>query len=164
MSKINDTEVEENIIYFICYSNAENISMFRKLFDSRVIYTSCDCKDKIIIDDKEYLNIVNIGDRYSIYIRLRTKLSKEEIKYISLYIAIIISDYIFVYKTKNINEAISELDIALELGKDIYAIPGDILSYENYLANFCIKQGAIPICSKYDIKYILDKKKKDNVL
>ena len=66
-------------------------------------------------------------------------------------------------KIKDINEAIFELDIALDLGKDIYAIPGDIFEYESYLANYSIKQGATPICSKFDIEYVL-KEKKDNVL
>lgn len=66
-------------------------------------------------------------------------------------------------KIKNINDGICELDLALELGKEIYAIPGDIFEYENYLANFSIKQGAIPICSKYDIDYVL-KEKASNVL
>jgi predicted Rossmann fold nucleotide-binding protein DprA/Smf involved in DNA uptake len=55
------------------------------------------------------------------------------------------------------------LDIALDLGKEIYAIPGDIFEYKNYLANFAIKQGAIPICSRCDMQYII-RENKDHVL
>lgn len=110
-----------------------------------------------------YECVLNIGSKYRLYLVTKVKINKKILKYISTYIAVLISDFIVINKIQNIDEGLYELDMALDLGRDIYAIPGNIFEYENYLANFSIKQGAIPICSKYDAKYIL-KEKEFNVL
>lgn len=81
-------------------------------------------------------------------------MSVENMKYILTCIAISLADYVVVNKINNISESMQELDIALDFGKEIYAIPGDIFEYKNYLSNFAIKQGAIPICSVYDVNNI----------
>ena len=107
--------------------------------------------------------ILTIGNKYKLYINTKGNINSKRLKYIAMYIGILICDFVVINKIKNIDDGIFELDIALDLGKEIYSIPGDIFEYENYLANYSIKQGAIPICSKYDIEYIL-KEKEFNVL
>lgn len=137
----------------------ENITMHKNLIKEDVLYAVYSSFNKCIVNTKEYICILNIGNKYKLYVVLKRSINKNILKYISLYIGILISDFVIVNKINNIDEGICQLDIALDLGKDIYAIPGDIFDYRNYLANYSIKQGAIPICSKYDMKNILEEKK-----
>jgi len=132
--------------------------MYKELFNKKALYITYVCKYK-----GRDRCIINIGDKYKLYIDTKVNINSKRIKYISMYIAMLICDFIVINKIKNIDESIFELDIALDLGKDIYAIPGDIFEYENYLANFGIKHGAVPVCSKYDMEYVL-KEKTLNVL
>lgn len=141
---------------YIDSSNIKNFRIHRNLFDIDVLYISYK-------EENNYKCILSLGDKYKLYINTKANISNNSLKYIITYVESVICDFVMVNKITNISESIFELDIALDLGKDIYAIPGDIFEYENYLANFSIKQGAIPICSKYDIEYLL-KEKTANVL
>lgn len=136
-------------------NDSENILMYNTLFDKKIKYITFSNLNHIFFYDKKYVNILKIGNKYNIYVCLKNNKNNEFLKYIQAYVAIIISDILVINKVSNIKQGIYELDIALDLGKEIYAIPGDIFKPEKYLANFAIKQGAIPICNKYDINYIL---------
>lgn len=136
----------------------ENIMMHKNFITEDVLYATYMDFNKGIVSTKKYICVLNIGNKYKLYVALKRSINKNILKYISLYIGILISDFVIVNKINNIDEGICQLDIALDLGKDIYAIPGDIFDYRNYLANYSIKQGAIPICSKYDMKNILEEK------
>lgn len=103
---------------------------------------------------KQSICRLTLSNGTKIYITLKKHMSVENMKYILTCIAISLADYVVVNKINNISESMQELDIALDFGKEIYAIPGDIFEYKNYLSNFAIKQGAIPICSVYDVNNI----------
>lgn len=151
------------LVLYVSSKMLENILMYKYLSSKNTLYITYSNFKKYTIGNKECVSVLNIGDKYKIFIQLKKEVGKENLKYIALYIAILISDFVVINKINNINEGMMELDIALDLGKDIYAIPGDIFDYKNYLANFAIKQGAIPICNIHDMKYIL-REKKFNVL
>jgi len=153
----------KNIVLYISSEMLENMLMYKYLELENTLYITYSDFKKYTIGNKECVSILNIGDKNKVFIELKNEVSKEKLKYIALYIAILISDFVVINKISNINDGIKELDIALDLGKDICAIPGDILEYKNYLANFAIKQGAIPICNIHDMKYIL-REKNFNVL
>ncbi len=153
----------KSITYYICYENKQNIFMSKYLSGKNIEHIKVYDFVKNNITVKKHICIANVGDKYKLYIKLKKKVDSENLMYIATYIVILIADIIIVNKVSNIDKGLRELDIALDLGKDVYAIPGDIFDYQSYLANFAIKQGAIPICSRYDMKYIL-KEKKFNVL
>ena len=137
--------------------------MHKNICSKDILYITYNNFKDDIIEGKKQINILNIGNKYLINISLKKAVCKSNLRYITVYIGMLISDIVIINKINSIDEGIFELDMALDLGKDIYAVPGDIFDYKNYLANFAIKQGAIPICSKYDMQYIL-KEKKINVL
>ena len=151
-------KIDEPTVLYISSANIKNFQIHKQLFNKKVLYIIYLKSSK---DGKKH--ILNIGDKYKLYIDIKVNVSIRRKEYILLYIAILLCDFVVINKIKSIDESIYELDIALDLGKDIYAIPGNIFEYESYLANYSIKQGAIPICSKYDAEYIL-KENKFNVL
>ena len=153
----------EKLVLFLCPESKDNILMYNCLFNNKNMYIKYGDFSKVKINGQIYIQALNLGNRHNVYLRFKQQVNTQKIKYICWYIAINIADIVIINKVINIDEGIRQLDIALDLGKDIYAIPGDIFNYKNYLANFSIKQGAIPICSKYDMDYIL-KEKKYNVL
>ena len=146
-------------MFYISPEIVENVIMCKKIINDKLLYITYADFKRCVINKKVFTNILNIGNKYKICVALKGNIGKDKLIYICIYIAILISDIDIINKINNINEGIRELDIALDLGKDIYAIPGDIFKYQNYLANFAIKQGAIPICSMHDMKYILAEKK-----
>lgn len=154
-NKDDNCKIEKNILYVLDSVLIENIRLYNKLFKSKWEYIIPGTFDKIQINNNEYTNILNIGKKCSIYALFNENASDESISYIVDYIAVIVSDDIIVNKVINIKNGFEIIDIALEKGKDIYAIPGEIFNSKNYLANYVIKQGAIPICDISDIKYIL---------
>lgn len=150
---------DEILVLYVASEITYNKEMHKNICTKDMLYiTSFNFKDEIIQSNKQ-ISILNIGNKYAVNISLKKTIDISKLRYITIYIAMIISDIVIVNKISSIDEGIFELDIALELGKDIYAIPGDIFDYKNYLANYAIKQGAIPICSKYDMQYILQEKK-----
>ena len=149
----------EFIAYYICYENNQNMFMSRYLSEKNIKYIRICDFIKNNINVKKHVCIATIGNKYKLYIKLKQKVESENLMYIATYIVILISDIIIINKVSNIDKGLRELDVALDLGKDVYAVPGDIFDYKSYLANFSIKQGAIPICSRYDMKYILTEKK-----
>lgn len=62
-----------------------------------------------------------------------------------------ISDILIVIETDLDIKNVKLLDMFLELGKDVYAIPGNIFNKKSCLSNFAIKQGAMVITKKEDI-------------
>jgi DNA processing protein len=62
-----------------------------------------------------------------------------------------ISDALLVVEAGEKSGALITADCALEQGRDVYAIPGSILSPRSEGTNWLIKQGAKPVTSIYDI-------------
>lgn len=148
-------KLNKRLIYLLEPFNIENINLYNKLFKSSWEYISYGIFDKSIINGEEYINLLNINDKYNIYGMFEKNTNLKYVQYVSYYLAIVIADDIVVNKVKNIREGFKVIDIALDLGKEIYALPGDIFDMKNYLANYIIKQGAIPICNVSDIRNIL---------
>lgn len=132
----------------------ENEEIYFKLFKEKSEYIFNNISNNIDFLNKQYICGLNLSNGTKIYIALKKDVPLKTVKYICSCIAISLADYVVINKINNISEAMQELDIALDLGKEIYAIPGDIFEYKNYLSNFAIKQGAIPICSVYDVDNI----------
>jgi len=61
-----------------------------------------------------------------------------------------LSDGVLVVEAKRKSGTLITVDYALEQGKDIYAIPGNISNENSYGTNELIKEGAIPITSVDD--------------
>lgn len=150
ISKRKNLIEDYKLVYVITPELKENKEIYLKLFNKeKYSYINIDN-----VGNKAAVNVIDISNGDKIYVTLKECISKYKLKYISQYISISLADYVIVNKIKSISESMVELDIALDLGKEIYSIPGDIFSYKNYLANFAIKQGAIPICSVYDVSNI----------
>ncbi|MGD0565934.1 MAG: DNA-processing protein DprA [Candidatus Goldiibacteriota bacterium] len=62
-----------------------------------------------------------------------------------------ISDALLVVEAGERSGALITADCALEQGRDVYAVPGSILSLKSEGTNWLIKQGAKPVTSIYDI-------------
>jgi DNA processing protein len=62
-----------------------------------------------------------------------------------------LSSKLLILETKLDIESLNLLDMFLELGKDIYALPGEIFESRSYLANLAIRSGAHVITKKEDI-------------
>lgn len=151
ISKKKNLIGDYKLVYVITPELKENKEIYLKLFNKeRYSYIN----NVNNVGSKAAVNVIDISNGDKIYVTLKECISKYKFKYISQYISISLADYVIVNKIKSISESMLELDIALDLGKEIYAIPGDIFSYKNYLANFAIKQGAVPICSEYDVTNI----------
>ena len=150
ISKRKNLIEDYKLVYVITPELKENKEIYLKLFNKeKYSYINIDN-----VGNKAAVNVIDISNGDKIYVTLKECISKYKLKYISQYISISLADYVIVNKIKSISESMVELDIALDLGKEIYAIPGDIFSYKNYLANFAIKQGAVPICSEHDVTNI----------
>jgi len=61
-----------------------------------------------------------------------------------------LSDGVLVVEAKRKSGTLITVDYALEQGKDIYAIPGNISNENSYGTNELIKEGAIPVTSVDD--------------
>ena len=148
-------KLDKRLIYLLEPANPENINIYNKLFKSSWEYINNGILDKSIINGEEYINIVSIKDKYYVYGMFDKSANENNIKCVSCYLAIVLADDVVVNKVKNIKQGFNTIDIALDLGKDIYAVPGDIFDIKNYLTNYIIKQGAVPICNISDVRYIL---------
>lgn len=62
-----------------------------------------------------------------------------------------LSDGIIVVEAKKKSGTLITVDFALDQGKDVYAIPGNINSKYSYTTNELIKEGAIPITKVEDL-------------
>ncbi len=62
-----------------------------------------------------------------------------------------LSDFVLVIEAKQKSGTLITVDMALEQGKDVYAIPGKILDALSYGCNYLIKQGAGIILSPKDL-------------
>ena len=153
ISKRKNLIGDYKLVYVITPELKENKEIYLKLFNKEK-YSYININNVNNGGNKSAVNVIDISNGDKIYVTLKECISKCKLKYISQYISISLADYVIVNKIKSISESMVELDIALDLGKEIYAIPGDIFSYKNYLANFAIKQGAIPICSEHDVTNI----------
>ena len=56
-----------------------------------------------------------------------------------------LSDGVLVVEAKKRSGTLITVDYALEQGRDVYAIPGDISNSNSYGTNELIKEGAIPV-------------------
>lgn len=144
-------------LYIISSNLKENEEIYLKLFKGKMEYIYIGDMSKVIFSGKEYIRGLSLSNDTNVYLLFKKNIPLTIIKYICVYIAISFADCIVVNKIDNISNGLEELDIALDLGKEIYAIPGSIFEYKNYLSNFAIKQGAIPICSIYDVDHIMQK-------
>lgn len=70
-----------------------------------------------------------------------------------------LSDGVLVIEARKNSGTNITVDFALEQGKDVFVIPGDIYSKTSDGTNFLIKEGAIPVT---DYKDILDNIRKDS--
>lgn len=155
ISKRKNLIGDYKLVYVITPELKENKEIYLKLFNKeKYSYINININNVNNEGNKAAVNVIDISNGDKIYVTLKECISKYKLKYISQYISISLADYVIVNKIKSISESMVELDIALDLGKEIYAIPGDIFSYKNYLANFAIKQGAVPICSEHDVTNI----------
>ena len=148
-------EIKERLIYVLEPNLEGNKYIYNKLFLNDWEYIFHADYQTLYIFNKKYIHVLNISNKYKIYVQLKNNMDSFKLDYISTYISCLIADELVINKVSNIKRGINGMDIMLNTGKDIYAIPGNIFEYENYLANFAIKQGAVPICGKYDIQYLL---------
>ncbi len=150
----------KKILYIIQPDYIKNKEMHKRLFRHGWYYIIPGSFHITKINFNSYIHILNIGNKYKVYILFNKYTdNKDLLKYVYNILCLFIADDVVINKVTNIKEGLEMLDLALEFGKDIYAIPGDIFERENYLANFALKHGAIPICGIYDIRNILLEKK-----
>lgn len=64
-----------------------------------------------------------------------------------------LSDGVLVVEARKRSGTMITVEYALDQGKDVYAIPGNIISDNSYGTNELIKEGAIPVTSVDDLKY-----------
>ena len=64
-----------------------------------------------------------------------------------------LSQGVIIVEAKEKSGALITADLALEQGKDVYAVPGFITSKQSQGTNELIKQGAIPVTSYKDVKF-----------
>ena len=147
--------IDENLLYILEPNLEDNLYIYKTLYHKNWEYISHADFNNITCLNSKYVNILNIGKKYKLYVLLKNSTDREKLKYIATYISSTIADEIVVNKVSNINEGIKTLDIVLNMGKEVYSIPGNIFDYKSYMANFAIKNGATPICGLYDIDYIL---------
>lgn len=152
--KTSKSNKKSKSMYAISSNLKENEEIYLKLFKDKTEYIYLGDMEKTKFYGKEYIKGVSLTNGTNIYFLFKKNIPSKVMKYICVCVAISFADYIVVNKIDNISNGLEELDVALELGKEIYAIPGNIFEYKNYLSNFAIKQGAIPICSIYDVKHI----------
>lgn len=145
----------KRILYMLDSMLHENIKLYNNLFKSKWEYIQTGDFEKVQIKDKQYINVLNIGDKASIYALFACDIDKNVINDIADYIAIILADEIIMNKVRNIKKGFEIVDIALDMDKNIYAIPGEINNGKSYLTNYMIKQGAPIICDISDIRYLL---------
>lgn len=109
--------------------------------------------DGILIDDdaKELrlISICKVGD-LNVYV-----LKKEQIDIDKEKFMLSIIDGLVIARVSNIERGIDIVDYVLENGRDVFAVPGNILYRENYLANHVIKQGAYVVTNRYDMKNLI---------
>ena len=60
--------------------------------------------------------------------------------------------------------AIITANLALEQGKEIFAVPGDITKKQSIGTNKLIKEGAIPIIQEDDVKSIIKTQKNKSII
>ncbi len=104
---------------------------------------------KIKIKGAQYTEICKVGD---IEVHILNK-ENRDIDKEKLIISII--DGIVVARVSNIQKGIDLVDYALEQGIGVFAVPGNILYKENYLANHIIKQGAYVVTNRYDMRNLI---------
>ncbi len=142
-------------MYMLEGNNVENINVYNKLFKQNWNSISSGNFIKKSINNNEYVNILNVEDKCAIYARFKPNINEQNIQYIINYIAVMIADDMVVNKVSNIKRGFEIVDIALDFGKEIYCIPGEIFNPKSYLANYILKCGATPICGISDVKYVL---------
>ena len=64
-------------------------------------------------------------------------------------------DIIFLVEAKYEENIVKAVDSALELGKDILVVPGDVWNKNNYFSNYLIKEGAQVILGIDDLNFYL---------
>lgn len=146
---------KKNILYMFDPTLEDNIKLYNRLFKNKWDYIFPSNFEKIQINKKEYMSVLNISNKASVYALFNRYIEKQKINYIINYVAIILADEIVLNKVTNIKNGLKIIDIALDIGKDIYAIPGEINNTKSYLANYMIKQGCSPLCDIYDVRYLL---------
>lgn len=120
----------------------------RKYLASNIIINSGDVRN-IQIQSEEYMLVCIAGD-IEIYV-----LKRDDIHIDKGRLLFGIIDGLVIARVNNIEKGIDIVDFALEEGIDVFAVPGNILYRENYLANHVIKQGAYVVTNRYDMENLI---------
>ncbi|MDD2627875.1 MAG: hypothetical protein PHR25_05075 [Clostridia bacterium] len=136
--------LSKTLIYIIEKDTFENKRLINYMFTN---------DNKVTINSEFYLlssknKSIFIGDALNLTLKnninIKNKLVTCEL------ISIALADIVIINKVDDIKKGFELLDFALDLGKEIYGIPGEIYSKSSYLSNYAIKTGAIPLCTKRD--------------
>ncbi len=104
----------------------------------------------ILKEKKQYIFIP-----YFIDFKRKINLKKDEIKYINeIFFTSIFSDFLVIIQERYNRENLDILDLFLDFGKEIYAVPGDVFNEKCKLANYVIKNGANVLLEYIDNVYI----------
>ena len=117
---------------------AANTSMFDMIETKKIEAFGC-----------EYIGVCKTGD-IEIYILNRDNRYVDKEK-----LLLCIIDGLIVGRVSNTKRCIDVVDFVLEGDRDIFAVPGNILYKENYLANHLIKQGAYIVTNRYDMEHLI---------
>lgn len=120
-------EEKANIITEYSLKSIENLEIISSDMFNNI--KKNDKKNCIILPDTRYLEIFKIN----------------------------IIDILILIEARYESNIIKVVDMLLEKGKDIYVVPSNIFSKNNYFSNYLIKQGADIILNKWDLKFILKK-------
>ncbi len=146
-SKINP--LKKTLIYIFENDNFENKRLVNYIFKNTT---------KPLVNTGHYFissknKSVFIGNILNLTLKNNKNIRNELLIYELISIAL--ADVVIINKVNNIKLGFELLDFALDLGKDVYAVPGDIYNSDSYLSNYSIKTGAVPICTKRDGMEIL---------
>lgn len=143
----NKNEFNKEILGYV-WTNTINKKKKRYLTSNSTIFES-NCLKNIRIEKNEYVGICKIGDIELYILNKNNKhIDKEKL-------LLCIIDGLILARVSNIEKGLDVVDFMLEEGRDVFAVPGNILYKENYLANHVIKQGAYVVTNRYDMKNLV---------
>lgn len=104
---------------------------------------------KVTSDTLKVLSSLKLKDTLLLFSKYNFTKTCEEF---NLFFASNVFDRLIVLEAEYNNKNVNFIDWTLENSKDIFVVPGNILSLSNYFSNYLIRQGADMILSKSDIE------------
>ena len=157
-NEINSSEYSNNIEGYINKKIMEKfkvqIKIIEKLEDIELMRENEICILNFKIDKYtlEYINNIDLTDKLILFCPYNFNIRNENLSKI---LASSILNKLIVLEARYEEKNVKFIDFVLECGKEIFVVPGDIMSGNCYFSNYLIKLGANTILSKSDINDII---------